>query len=76
MLQYAKLSDVAIEKRMQPLLVSHWEFKRLLVARDDEYLADTVEQHRAAAAMRQMALDLTAKSPIYVALNIGGKIPS
>jgi hypothetical protein len=64
-----------IEKGMQPLLVPHRKLKRLLIARDDEYLADTVEQHRAAPAMRKVALDLTAKFSIHVALDISGEVP-
>jgi hypothetical protein len=63
-----------IEKGMQPLLVPHWKLKSLLIARDNKHLSDTVKQDRAAAAMSQVALDLTSKFPVYIALDIGGKI--
>jgi hypothetical protein len=69
-------SNVAIEERVQSFLVSHRELKRLLIPGNDKHLAHTVQQHRAATAMREVAFDLTAQLSIHIALNIAREVLS
>jgi hypothetical protein len=66
----AKLSEVAIKKRMQSFLVSHRKFEELFIARDHKHLPYAVEQHRAAPAVREMPFDLPAEFAVHIALDI------
>jgi len=65
---------VAIKERVQSCLESHRELKRLLIPGDDEHLAHTIQQDRAAAAMGEVALDLTTEISIQVPFNIAREI--
>ncbi|MEO6982992.1 MAG: hypothetical protein ABI072_07730 [Edaphobacter sp.] len=67
---------MAINKRVKPLLVSNREFKRLLIPRDDEHFAHTIQQHRTTATMGKMTFNLAAHLAVHVAFDVGGQIAS
>jgi hypothetical protein len=67
---------VAIKERVQSFFVSHWELKRLLIPGDDEHFTHTIQQYRAAAAMGEVALDLTTELSIHIPFNIAREVLS
>lgn len=67
---------MAFKERMQSFLVSHWELERLLIPGNDEHFTHAIQQHGTAAAMGEVALDLTTEISIHIPFDIARKVLS
>jgi hypothetical protein len=61
---------------VQSLLISDRKLKCLLIPGNNEHFANTVQQDRAATAVREVPFDLTAQFSIYVTFDISREVLS